>query len=167
MIKIAYARSQKKDHTPEAVLMFCPCVIGNPLEPAKVIGRITGDSQPWIILQENLHTALKRRSGQIDRQIMEISLPSQYRFDKEAGLLGRATPELYQPNVLRTWFRYSGDYLMGARAQNFRFGAGKIILGKAADRFEQMRAKLVVKVFRRQSLRIRCEPGLNIASKRV
>jgi hypothetical protein len=97
---------------------------------------------------------------------MKVGLSALYRLNKEAALLGRAAAEFYQLNVFNS-LNNSAYYLVRARAEYVSLGAGEIILRQTAYGFEQMRAQLVVKMLRRQSLRTRREADPHIASKVV
>ena len=100
--------------------------------------------------------------GDVDRDVGVEAAGVAHRAQQVAGLRRRAGAELDQ-GAGRAG---GGEDLGRALGEDLPLGPGRVVLGQLGDPLEQLRAALVVEVFRRQLLRVGAEAGADVARHR-
>ena len=100
--------------------------------------------------------------GDVDRHVGLQAAGVAHRVQQVAGLGRRAGAELDQGAGLSG----RGEDLGRALAEDLPLGPGRVVLRQLGDLLEQLRAALVVEVFRRQLLRVGAEAGADVARHR-
>ena len=82
-------------------------------------------------------------------------------FDNLAGFFRAATSQFNQRPALR----YRSDYVVGSFRKDLFLGSRQVILVDATDGFEELRAKLVVEMFREELFGMGREAAANVPGK--
>src|SRR5262245_39829461 len=154
---VAYVRSQQQRKDPLAV------PTGDRSDSASVIGGVSHDPQPGIILEQLLGALLQNRLGNVYRLVTKFCLARQNGFDQQPRL-DRASAAQFDYRDRRRQLR---DDLSGAPLENLGLGARQIIFGQKTDRLEEQRPQRVIKIFRFEGFRRRGQSGAHVLGEAV
>src|SRR5207248_1113074 len=90
----------------------------------------------------------ERRVRDVDGDVAQPRLTCEQRLDDAARLRGAAATEFDERDFKTP--RRALDYLAGAAREDFAFGARQVVFRQATDGLEELRAEVVVEVFRRE-----------------
>ena len=114
-------------------------------------------------MQEGAGALFERGRRDVNGHVKQTRLPAEQRLDDAAGLGSAAAAEFEERDGGAPRGRL-GDLARAAR-EDFAFGARQVVFGEPADGLEELRAEVVVEVFRGQKLLLRREAEAHVAGK--
>ena len=139
-----------------------PVAVRNPLQVLLEIADQAAHREPRVLVDQAGRGALGDLLGDVDRDVGLEAAGLAHRVEQVARLRRRAGAELDQ----RAGIAGRDEDLARALAEDLPLGPSRVVLGQLGDLLEQLRAALVVEVFRRQLLRVGAEAGAHVACHR-
>src|SRR5262249_12609062 len=140
-VEVAYVRPQEQCNSAFTLALGYTSG-GQGAKRCEIISRISGDPEARVDVQKLEAAALKARIRYIYRQVVKLRLVAERRLDQVARLFGASAAKLDDAD--RTFYRLY--YFVCVVTQYFALCSCQIILRQMADSFEQLGAKIVIKI---------------------